>query len=386
MRQAILPIWNSYYFFTLYANIDGVRARARVDQTGLLDRYILAKTREMIDAVQDRLDHYDVPGAYAAVPAFIDTLNNWYIRRSRSRFWAEGASADKQNAFDTLYTVLTLSCRALAPCLPFVTERIYTALTGAQSVHLADWPDITKLPEEAILVHQMDLAREVCSATLTLREARRLRVRLPLRKLTVAHPEAAILEPFKDIIADEVNVKEVALSDDPGAHGKRELKVDPKIGAKIGAKIKEMLPAARTGAWSELVDGRVEIAGVVLDKADFEMRLITDEGVAAEPIARGLGLAVLDTAFDALLQAEGWARDFVRLVQNARKDAGLTVTDRITLTARLSSPLAEAVKLHAAYVGGETLSISMDLDSEQGHWVEDEIDGHKLVFALKKAA
>jgi len=161
----------------------------------------------------------------------------------------------------------------------------------------------------------------------------------------------------------------------------------PKIGAKIGAKIKEVLPAARTGAWSELVDGRVEVAGVVLDKADFEMRMITDEGVAAEPIARGLGLAVLDTAFDALLQAEGWARDFVRLVQTARKDAGLTVTDRITLTARLSSPLADAVKLHAAYVGGETLSISMDLDSEpQGHRVEDEIDGHKLVFALKKAA
>ena len=385
MRQAILPIWNSYYFFTLYANIDSVRAQVRADQTGLLDRYILAKTRQMINAVQDRLDHYDVPGAYAAVPAFIDALNNWYIRRSRSRFWAEGASADKQDAFDTLYTVLTLLCRALAPCLPFVTERIYTALTGAQSVHLTDWPDITKLPEESVLVHQMDLAREVCSATLTLREARRLRVRLPLRKLTVAHPEAAILEPFMDIIADEVNVKEVVLSDDPGAHGKRELRVDPKIGAKIGAKIKEVLGAARTGAWSELADGRVEIAEVVLDKADFAMRLITDEGVAAQPITRGVGLVVLDTAFDALLQAEGWARDFVRLVQNARKDAGLTVTDRIALTARLSGALAEAVMLHAAYVGGETLSISMDLDCEpQGYRVEDEIDGHKVVFALKK--
>jgi isoleucyl-tRNA synthetase len=321
------------------------------------------------------------------VPAFIEALNNWYIRRSRSRFWAEGAGADKQDAFDTLYTALTLSCRALAPLVPFVTERIYTALTGAQSVHLTDWPDIAKLPEEGNLVRQMDLAREVCSATLTLREARRLRVRLPLRKLTVAHPEAAILEPFKDIIADEVNVKEVALSDDPGAHGKRELKVNPKIGAKIGAKIKEVLPAARKGAWSELADGRVQIAGIVLDKADFEMRLITDEGVAAEPIARGLGLAVLDTAIDALLQAEGWARDFVRLVQNARKDAGLTVTDRIALTAKLNGPLAEAVKLHAAYISGETLSVGIDLDSEpQGHRVEDEIDGYKLVFALNKVA
>jgi isoleucyl-tRNA synthetase len=387
MRQAILPIWNAYYFFTLYANIDEVKAKLRTDQKGVLDRYILAKTREMIAAVEDRLDHYDIPGAYAAVPPFIEALNNWYIRRSRPRFWAEGKGADKQDAFDTLYTVLTLSCRALAPLLPFVTERIYTALTGESSVHLADWPDVAMLPEEAKLVRQMDLAREVSSATLGLREARRLRVRLPLRKLTIAHPEAAILEPFKDIIAEEVNVKDVALSDDPGVHGKRELKVNPKIGAKIGAKIKEVLPAAKEGRWSELADGRVEIAGMMLDKADFEMRLITAEGVAAEPIAHGQGLVVLDTTVDPLLQAEGWARDFVRLVQNARKDAGLSVTDRIALTAKLNGPLAEAVKHHAAYVSGETLSIGLDLDSEpRGNRVEDEIDGHKLVFALEKAA
>src|SRR5580704_2950438 len=130
---------------------------------------------------------------------------------------------------------MATTCPALTPLLPFVAERIFTALTGERSVHLADWPDIAKLPQEATLVRQMDLAREVSSAALTLREARRLRVRLPLRKLTVAHPDAAILEPFKDIIAEEVNVKEVALSDDPGALGKRELKVNPKIGAKIGA-------------------------------------------------------------------------------------------------------------------------------------------------------
>ncbi len=269
MRQAILPIWNAYYFFTLYANIDGVKAKPRTDQKGVLDRYILAKTREMIAAVQDRLDHYDLPGAYAAVPPFIEALNNWYIRRSRQRFWAEGLGPDKQDAFDTLFTALTLSCRTLAPLLPFVTERIFTALTGEKSVHLADWPDIGELPQEGKLVQQMDLAREVSSATLTLREARRLRVRLPLRKLTVAHPEAAILAPFKDIIAEEVNVKDVVLSAEPAAHGARELKVNPKIGAKIGAKIKEVLPAAKEGRWSELEDGRVEIAGIVLDTVRF---------------------------------------------------------------------------------------------------------------------
>src|SRR5207253_2084730 len=144
----------------------------RTDQKGVLDRYILAKTREMIASVADRLDRYDVPGAYAAVPPFIEALNNWYIRRSRQRFWAQGAGADKQDAFDTLYTALTLSCRALAPLLPFLAERIYTALTGEESVHLADWPDVAALPREEKLVRQMDLAREVSSAALTLREAR----------------------------------------------------------------------------------------------------------------------------------------------------------------------------------------------------------------------
>ncbi|MBV9521081.1 MAG: isoleucine--tRNA ligase [Hyphomicrobiales bacterium] len=386
MRQAILPIWNAYYFFTLYANIDGVKAKARTDQKGVLDRYILAKTREMIAAVQDRLDHYDLPGAYAAVPPFIEALNNWYIRRSRQRFWAEGISGDKQDAFDTLFTALSLTCRAMAPLLPFITERIFVALTGEPSVHLADWPDVDALPEEAKLVRQMDLAREVSSATLALREARRLRVRLPLRNLTVAHPEATILAPFKDIIAEEVNVKEVALSDEPSAHGTRELKVNPRIGAKIGAKIKEVLPAAKEGRWVEREDGRIEVAGIVLDKSDFEMRLMTRDGVAAEPIARGQGLVVLDTTVDPLLQEEGRARDFVRLVQNARKDAGLAVTDRIALTAKLDGALGDAVKHHADYVMGETLSVGLDLTSEpHGRRVEDEIDGMKLVFALEKA-
>ena len=275
----------------------------------------------------------------------------------------------------------------MAPFLPFVAERIYTALTRETSVHLTDWPDVTSLPQEAELVRQMDLVREVCSATLTLREARRLRVRLPLRKLTVAHAEAGILAPFTDIIAEEVNVKEVALANDARAFGRRELKVNPEIGAKIGAKIKEVLPASKEGRWSERPDGRVEVAGVVLDAGDFEMRLLTAEGVAAEPIMRGTGLVVLDTTLDPVLQAEGWARDFVRLVQNARKDAGLAVTDRIALTGRLDAPLADAVKHHAAYVSGETLSVGFDLDAEpRGHTVQDEIDGHKLAFGIEKAA
>ena len=146
------------------------------------------------------------------------------------------------------------------------SERIYRALTGETSVHLADWPDAASLPAETELVAQMDLTRDVCGSTLALREANRLRVRLPLRSLTIAHPEAGILDSFRDLIADEVNVKSVTLTADVTKFGTRELKVDPKLGAKIGGKVKEVFAAAKSGQWQEAADGRVDIAGITLEK------------------------------------------------------------------------------------------------------------------------
>ena len=136
------------------------------------------------------MDALQFPGACAACPPFIEALNNWYIRSRRSSFWADGQTTDKQDAFDTLYTVLTLFCRTLAPMMPLVTERIYTALTGERSVHLADWPDVKSLPEDQAMMRHMDLGRDVVSSVLTLREAHKRRTRLPLKKLTIAHPDA----------------------------------------------------------------------------------------------------------------------------------------------------------------------------------------------------
>ncbi|SMF18578.1 Isoleucyl-tRNA synthetase [Tistlia consotensis] len=395
LRQAIIPIWNAYYFFTLYANIDGYRARERADQTGVLDRYVLAKTRELVEQLQDRLEVNDLPGAYAVVPGYIDALNNWYIRRSRGRFWREeatgsagGDGADKRDAYDTLHTVLTTFCRAMAPLLPFLTERIYRNLTGADSVHLADWPDAEALPAERALVAEMDRVREICAAVMALREGKSLRTRLPLKRLTVAHPEAARLEPYRSVIAEEVNVKEVAFSADPAAMGRQELKVNPQIGRRIGGKMKEVMAASRSGDWSPAAGGKVAIAGIELDPEDYTLRVVAGEGLDSEGFDGGDGIVVLDTRVYEELKREGWARDFVRLVQQTRKEAGLAVTDRIRLAAELPEEVAAAIAEHGEHVCRETLAVELRLNQGPlaGFTMPHKLEGKGVQVSVEKTA
>ena len=387
LRQAIIPLWNAYSFFTLYANIDGYKARVRADQKGVLDRYVLAKTRELIEQIEARLDGNDLPGAYAVVPLYIDALNNWYIRRSRARFWREAADGDKQDAYDTLYTVLTNVTRALAPLMPFIAERIYKNLTGETSVHLAAWPDAAALPAERDLVRRMDQVREICAAVMSLRETRSLRTRLPLRTLTIAHPDAAALEDYRALIADEVNVKNVVLSADPAAMGEQQLKVNPQIGKRIGGKMKEVMNASRTGDWTKTADGKVAIAGIELEPDDFSLRVVTGEGLDSEPFDKGLGVAVLDTRIYEDLEREGWARDFVRLVQQTRKDAGLDVTDRIHLSARVPENVAGALREHRDHVCRETLAVDLRFDEDVagGYKAEHKLSGATVTVELARA-
>jgi isoleucyl-tRNA synthetase len=390
MRQVILRVWNAYSFFTLYANIDGIKASFRTDQTHPLDRYILGKTRELVTEIGARLEAYDLPGAYAFVPGFVDALNNWYIRSRRSSFWSEEASDDKQESFDTLYTALTLFCRTLAPMLPLVTERIYTALTGERSVHLTDWPDLEGLPLDRELMRKMDLGRDICSSVLSLRELHRRRTRLPLKRLTIAHPEATSLEVYREIIADAINVKSVVFTTDVSSFGSRDIKVNSKLGARLGQKFKEVLQAQRERTWLMREDGKVEIAGVILEPHDFELRLQTADELVAEPFDAWRGVVVLDTNVYPELQAEGWARDFVRLVQNARKQSGLEITDRIKINASVAPELGHALKKHARYISEATLALSFDPHAGAvdagSNVVEERIDHYPVRVSIEKVA
>ena len=366
VRLVLNPIWNAYYFFTLYANTDGVKAQVRSDQKAVLDRYALGKVRGMVEGVQRCMDDYDLAAGCQVVKDFLDALNNWYIRRSRPRFWGETGVADRQDAYDTLYSCLVLLCRAAAPLLPLVTEKVYTGLTGEKSVHLTDWPDVSKLPLDAELVVQMDRIRDACSVGLSLREAKKLRTRLPLPKVTLAGADARAMEPFVHLLQDELNVKTVEFAADITVFGSFRLQIDAKaLGPKLGAKMKDVLAATRSGAW-KLSGERAEIGGVVLEKEEFVRQLVPKDGITAAALSTNDVVLVLDTAVTPELESEGARNDFVRLVQQARKDAGLHVSDRIVLQFGADDETTATLMQHADYIKTQVLATTFTRSQAKG--------------------
>ncbi|HVE47050.1 MAG TPA: isoleucine--tRNA ligase [Acidimicrobiales bacterium] len=355
VRRAIFPLWNAWHFFTLYANTESYTARWRTDAGGVLDRYALAKAAELVETATARMDAYDIAGSCAAVESFLDALCNWYIRRSRDRFWQ-----GDPDAFDTLATVLEVACRVAAPLLPLITEDVYRGLTSKRSVHLTDWPNPKELPGDTALVATMDRVREVCSAASSIRKASGLRVRLPLPRLTVAAPDAAALEPYRRLIADEVNVKEVELSADVGSVGSVVLQVVPGVlGPRIGGEVQKIIKAVKAGQWERTPDGAVSVAGRVLEPDEFVLRLVAADEQAGRALPGDEGLVVLDLAVTPELETEGLARDVVRLVNEARKDAGLHVSDRIRLVLDVPEDVAAAVEEHREHVMAETLAVEL---------------------------
>jgi isoleucyl-tRNA synthetase len=356
VRQVLRPLWNAWSFFSLYANSDGVRARRRSDAAGVLDRYILAKTRELIDRVRAAMDASELAEACGHVQSFIDALNNWYIRRGRDRFWRQGDDQDKRDAYDTLATVLELLCRVAAPLLPMITEAVYRGLTGERSVHLSAWPQADELPRDPELVAGMDAARAVCSAALSIRAAHNLRVRLPLAGLTVAGPVADRLRPFVRLIQQEVNVRTVRLQPRVDQHAALVLAADPRrIGPRLGAATQQVLRAAREQRWRRRGDA-VEVAGQLLQPDEFTLRLEPLDEHTSKTLPGDVGVVALDLAVTDELRDEGLARDVVRLVQAARKDAGLDVADPIHLVLDLPDDVARAVDRHRAWIRRQTLA------------------------------
>ncbi len=389
VRTVLQPLWSAYHFFTLYANVDGHRAAFRTDSTETLDRYLLAKAHDLVASVTQRMDAYDIAGACAEVQAFGEVLNNWYIRRSRDRFWAAAGSdndADKADAYDTLFTVLVTLCQVAAPLLPLVTDEIHRGLVGGDSVHLDDWPSAAAFPADPELVAAMDRVRQVASTALSLRDAHRLRVRQPLPRLTVAGPSAAALEPFLDLVAEEVNVKEVVLGDDPSALAAFRLRPDGKVlGPLLGGAVQDVMKAARSGDWTVNDDGTVAVGGQVLEPGQFELAVEAGESGATAALPGNDTVVQLDTELTDELRAEGMARDLVRLVQQARKDRGLEVTDRISLSVRLPEPVASAFRTWEADVAAQVLATTVEHDADGDLTVSGEIDGQAVAFDLSVA-
>ena len=384
VREFILPLWNSWYFFATYANASGgYEATWRTDSTDVLDRYILARLGDLVREVRADLEGLDSTTASARLRDFAEVLTNWYIRRSRDRFW-EGVSDDPKSreAFDTLYTVLETLTRVAAPLVPLISERVWQGLTGGRSVHLTDWPDAAVFPAADEVRDAMDAVRELSSVGNALRKKEKLRVRLPLARLTVVSPLAADLAQFEGILQEELNVKSVELvqlaETTAAEYGiSHRLSVNARAaGPRLGKEVQKVIRAAKEGFWTE--DGGVVTAdGIALEPHEYDLVLETSGRPEGEALALvpGGGFMLLDTATTPELEAEGLARDVIRAVQDTRKNAGFDVSDRIRLVLRFDDA-EDGDAVYSAFeiadVAGETLALEYALLGADDELAESE--------------
>ena len=389
VRQVLLPIWNTYYFFTLYAGAcnggEGYEAKrldlsdqAVVDALPQMDRYLLAHTRSLAEDVRGALDAYDVAGACDAIRDYLDVLTNWYVRTQRQRFWDEDSAA-----FDALYTALVTLMELAAPLLPLLSEEIWRGLTGGESVHLVDFPVISEVVADSALVEAMDEVRSVVSAAHALRKTHQLRVRQPLASLQVVSEHHKELEPFADLIASEVNVKSVVFTSPQtsGLSVRTELSLNPRAFDPAVRKLtSQLFKAQKSGEW-EVVDGECRFASVELDGKPlvltgdmFSVSTSVDaaEGQVADVLPSGT-FVVLDTELTPELEAEGYARDVVRAVQDERKNAGLHIADRIDLTLTVPADHVSDVETWKDMIASETLALSVSVEA-----------GEKLAVSVSK--
>ena len=372
VRQVMLPVWSSYYFFTLYANAAnggaGFDARQlRADEVaGLpeMDRYLLARTRRLVLAAEKSLNEFAISDACDAVSDFIDVLTNWYIRNTRDRFWNEDASA-----FNTLYTVLEAFMRVLAPLAPMEAESVWRGLTGGESVHLADWPFVVDektgedtelgcvLVDDPALVDAMEKVREVVSGTLSLRKA---------------------VKSYDELLKSELNIKNIEFStlEDAAAHGLKivhELRVNARVaGPRLGKQVQFAIKASKSGDWHvDAASGAPVVStpsgDLALVEGEYELiNRVEEENAteAAASVSAALptgGFVILDTALDADLLAEGYARDVIRSVQDARKAADLDIADRISLVLTVPAVDVAKVEQFRDLIAHETLATSFEV-------------------------
>lgn len=397
VRQVLLPLWNTWYFFSLYASRSGEQGyltegvdlsdASLFGESGslhVMDRYVLARVKDLADTVGAQMDAFDVTGATQSVRDFLDVLTNWYLRTSRSRFTSDDA-ATREAAFDTLATVLRVVTEVLAPLAPLVSEEIWRGLTGGRSVHLTDWPELPEYVAAPELVSAMDEARDAVSAALSLRKAEKLRVRQPLRSMTIATSDTAGLEPFAELIASEVNVKEVRIVDaeQAGYEVEQVLTLNPRaFNPEIRKCTSKLFAAVKAGEWTLLENGDVRFDSVEADGAAVVLsgesgsftvtqRIeVADDSLSATMLPSG-AFIILDTALDDELRAEGWARDIIRLVQDERKAAGLEIGAPAHMSLNLPESERAWAESHMDLIKAETSCQAVELVF--GDWDEASV-------------
>lgn len=360
LRLFIKPIWNAYHFFTMYANADGIKGELNLASANILDRYILSKLKIAMQTIKEGLDNFDTQIAYNSVSGFFEILNNWYIRRSRNRFWKSAKDQDKKSAYDTLYSCLEIMTKAMSSLLPLIAEEIYLGITGSEqlggSVHLTDFPDLKMLEIDYDLVKHMDQVLDICTNALFIRNTENIRIRQPLNSLTIINKNNVALGKFEELIKEEINVKQIIYQDDLANHADYKLSINfPNLGKRLPAKVKDIIIASKNHQWQ--VEGEyLLIAGEKLTSSEFTLILEPKNSKASRALVGNQGLITLDLEISQELFDEGIARDLVRFIQQTRKDASFEMSDRIYLEIIGNAELMAIIKRHSDFIVEQTLS------------------------------
>jgi len=409
VRSFTLTLWNVYSFFVTYANLDGFDPAAPlvpVAERDALDRWILSELHDLVREVTGAYEAYDVPGATRPIEQFVDRLSNWYLRRSRRRFWKGEHDADSQAAYQTLYECLVTVAKLLAPTMPFMAEALYRNLVAGadasapESVHLAFWPEWDEARIDRKLMDDMRLAQRLVSLGHAARNSANLKVRQPLAEAVFVVRQAveqAVVEALASTIAEELNVKQVRVAASAADMVSYRLNPLPQVlGRALKGDFPKVQRALREGAPADVERwAKTLLAGepitVAVDGATYtatpEQVEVQQEAAGGYAIAEDYGyLAALATTLSDDLIREGLAREFVRRVQTLRKDAGFEISDRIALTYQASDRLAEAVQAHAAYIQAETLAEALrDGAPEDGAAAETyEFDGESVTIGVRR--
>ncbi|WP_353279668.1 isoleucine--tRNA ligase [Wolbachia endosymbiont (group B) of Xanthorhoe designata] len=370
LKDVIKPIWNSYHFFTMYANADGIKAEVCKDYRSTIDRYMISKCFEAVEGIQASMNNYNSQEACKILTDFFEVLNNWYIRRSRERFWKSDLDQDKTDAYNVLYTVFYYMLRAAAPLLPLITETIWQGLKYKEtSVHLSDFPQSDRYDSEFIA--KMDLVREICNSALSIRNTFNMRIRQPLGSMTIYHRSSCdfLENEYQEIIRDEVNVKELEIVSELKEVASLELKLNfPLLGKKVADKIKKLVQYVKEEKWRQIENEQIflgdETESYTIEKGEYEL-LLKANSEYSSVFDNNKGIVVLTTELNDELILEGLARDVVRLIQETRKQADFHISDRIRVIIKAEDEkIKEAITTWNKYIKEQTLALSLDTNKE----------------------
>ena len=402
LKGILIPLWNSYSFFVTYANIDNVKATGKAFENSLpsnpLDRWILSITQKLVKDVTEALDDYDLSKAIDPIVAYIDQLNNWYIRRSRRRFWKSENDSDKNEAYESLYIALKTFAQVAAPVIPFITESIYLNLRNendAESVHLCDYPVYNEKFRDEQLEFKMDTVQKAVSMGRSLRYQYNLKIRQPLKsvELVTRNPEEKkVLLEMEDSIREELNVKKVVF------HEREDELVEYQAKANFRTLGKELGPLMKAAS-VKIAELEQEAIQSILDGSTLSIEVegknveLTIEKIIVERLEKanlkvvndGTLTVALDSEITEELKLEGYVRDLVRGIQNLRKETGLAVTDRINLVLSGCEELNKAYSAFADYISNETLADKIDWqEKSDSSFTEIEADDKTWSAKLEK--